>query len=1182
MSETTPPSDPSRDIAVDLLIFADIYIGILNSIQLVYDSLWELGYDVDLEGQQGRGFTVLQKIVLVSEELSGAYQDVVDFAKRPPTKLSEWTKVLKFLGKLGETGLRIYRLAEEEGIDPEAEFGKDFFPSLGRIFAVKALEFSLPQLYHGLVLTTVIRPGSEATLTEHLRDANGKIIRFPHALTEVDFGRLGQVFDDPAQLMKDEYLSEPQPQAAPLTAVSEFEDPQLEQLSKKLFKRLRKFLVSTGANVVFGLKPADWLDFADPLTRQVNERTLSFWYEFLDEKIEVGCSLAFLRQPNGEMSLGVLPFGGFQKDFTVKDWTLQLDATQFIHPFVINGSNESGPGATQTRLAFSLAKDAPQPAADTTQSDDDEAPPDTQLELGRIAIQGGLTFFSELRDAGILVEFSNSKLVVVPEDDGFLRKVIPEKGVNINFDFGIGWSSAFGFYLKGGTGLEVEIPKHLEFAKIFTLTALQLGLHASNTELRGYTALSGKVSLGPFAATVDSIGLQAVWRFSDAPADTRDAFALDLKPPKGVGLKIDAAIGTASIRGSGYLYFDQDKGQYAGVAELAVKSSEYKIAVKAIGIITTSMPDGSEGYSFLLLVSAEWAPVQIGLGFTLNGVGGLIGYNRTMDVAALRLGLRENSLDNVLFPAKPLENAKRIISSANAIFPVQDDRCVFGLMGLFGWGAHNLVTLKLGVLIEVPDPVRLAIVGVVKAAVSKEVAGKEQTVLKLQVNFAGIIDFDRNFFSFDASLFDSTLLSFRLEGDMALRVQWGTPRCFLLSVGGFHPDFNEIPQGFPPMSRLMLPLVDRKRAQVLLTFYLAITPNTFQLGSEVFFFFKISKFNLKGGFAFDALFYSRSNFLVRITAELDISWGSRTLVGVSFKGTFTGTSPWHITGKAKIKFLFWSKTFDIDKTYGEEIDTRLQEIQLLPELTQELQDRRNWQEVTLPAARVLVTVKGEDQSAEEASPPIMLHPTGGVSVSQSVLPLAIRLDKFGSQNVAGVKRFDLQLVDGAGQVLDTVVENDLFAPAMYLNLSDEEKLSRKSYESFPAGIRMKQADHLTVGSFKEKPVRYESKVFDGVETPLKTTVQVEDATLFDFLSKGNTTAQSEVGSTLRFAQLAGASHVSLPAEDYVLVSTRDLTPYTDWARRPSQTEALQLLEDILAEKPELEAQLAVVPAYEIE
>ena len=58
------------------------------------------------------------------------------------------------------------------------------------------------------------------------------------------------------------------------------------------------------------------------------------------------------------------------------------------------------------------------------------------------------------------------------------------------------------------------------------------------------------------------------------------------KPPNGVGLSIDAGV----VKGGGYLYIDSDKGEYAGALELVFAGF---LAVKAIGIITTTMPDGA-------------------------------------------------------------------------------------------------------------------------------------------------------------------------------------------------------------------------------------------------------------------------------------------------------------------------------------------------------------------------------------------------------------------------------------------------------------------------------------------------------------------------------------------------------------------------------------------------------------
>ena len=65
------------------------------------------------------------------------------------------------------------------------------------------------------------------------------------------------------------------------------------------------------------------------------------------------------------------------------------------------------------------------------------------------------------------------------------------------------------------------------------------------------------------------------------------------------------------------------------------------------------MPDGAKGFSLVVIIFAEgFAPIQLGFGFALTGIGGLLAINRTFDEEALRAGLKNHTLDSVLFPAR--------------------------------------------------------------------------------------------------------------------------------------------------------------------------------------------------------------------------------------------------------------------------------------------------------------------------------------------------------------------------------------------------------------------------------------------------------------------------------------------------------------------------------------------------
>ena len=107
-----------------------------------------------------------------------------------------------------------------------------------------------------------------------------------------------------------------------------------------------------------------------------------------------------------------------------------------------------------------------------------------------------------------------------------------------------------------------------------------------------------KGELGPLQAVVEDIGLRLDLTFPP----NRDGnlgvanLALGFKPPNGVGLSIDAGV----VKGGGYLFLDPDAGEYAGAIELTVADF---LSLKAIGLITTKMPDGSSGFSLLVIIT---------------------------------------------------------------------------------------------------------------------------------------------------------------------------------------------------------------------------------------------------------------------------------------------------------------------------------------------------------------------------------------------------------------------------------------------------------------------------------------------------------------------------------------------------------------------------------------------------
>ena len=100
---------------------------------------------------------------------------------------------------------------------------------------------------------------------------------------------------------------------------------------------------------------------------------------------------------------------------------------------------------------------------------------------------------------------------------------------------------------------------------------------------------------------------------------------------------LDAGI----VKGGGYLAVDENG--YAGVLELKMLA----VDVKAIALLNTH---SEAGFSLLLLIFGQFPAIQLSFGFTLTGIGGLIGVQHTASPTALSQGSATAQLDAVLFP----------------------------------------------------------------------------------------------------------------------------------------------------------------------------------------------------------------------------------------------------------------------------------------------------------------------------------------------------------------------------------------------------------------------------------------------------------------------------------------------------------------------------------------------------
>jgi hypothetical protein len=236
----------------------------------------------------------------------------------------------------------------------------------------------------------------------------------------------------------------------------------------------------------------------------------------------------------------------------------------------------------------------------------------------RLAVQGlGISWFAQNPDGpldlGFEAQVQAIRLVLGGGDgDGFLQKVLSGLDVHAEASVTIGMTLLNGFTVQGSGQLAVDVSTHLDLGPV-RVDSLRLAIAPSAEEIGLDAGAVLAVRLGPVRAVVEDVGLRAAVRFQQGnlgPVDIDTAF----KPPVGVGQSIESGV----VTGGGFLSFDPDHGQYAGALQLSVAGV---FTLTAVGLITTRMPDGSPGFSLLLVITAEFGQgIQLGFGFTLLGV----------------------------------------------------------------------------------------------------------------------------------------------------------------------------------------------------------------------------------------------------------------------------------------------------------------------------------------------------------------------------------------------------------------------------------------------------------------------------------------------------------------------------------------------------------------------------------
>ncbi len=772
--------------------------------------------------------------------------------------------------------------------------------------------------------------------------------------------------------------------------------------------------------------------------------------------------------PGGVAGMIVELTGALNWTQTRGPWTLIASSQGTIPVFVV-GPDGLKLAATGSGASFQLVAKR-QAAAPGTPAFVFGPATGSRIELGTPQFAVTLNAAQTVIAVTLSADTGKSALVLDPGDgDGFLSGILPKEGVRADFELGLEWSNERGLTLRGSTGLDVTLPIGLSIGPV-TVPTLHLSLRADDAGLQVEVSAGVGVTIGPVNAVIDRMGIAAAVNFPEAGGNL-GLMQLDsgFKPPSGIGLSIDAR---GVLTGGGFLFHDRAADLYAGVLQLSLKE---RITLTAFGLIATRLPDGSKGYSLIVFITAEgFKPIPLGLGLTLQGIGGMLAIHRTFDETAMREGLKNNTLGTLLFPRDPIRNAPQIIRNLATIFPAKQGSYLLGLLVKLGWFSPTLVTLDLGLIFEFGTRKRLIALGRIQSLLPS----RDNALIRLNLDALGLIDFDEGTVEIDAVLVDSRLAhKFVLTGGMALRARLKGPGAgFVLAIGGFNPNFKP-PAGMPKVERIAIALSSGDNPRLTCEAYYAITSNTIQYGARAELYAAAFGFSVHGDIGYDVLVQlAPFHFLAEFHASLQLKRGSRSLFKVSLAGALQGPRPLRVSGKASFEIFWCDFSIRFDKTLvSGERPPPPPAVDVLAELKRALSSNESWS-TQLPLHRQHgVTLRKLAPGAN-----VVLDPLGNLVVKQQIVPLNAGrdIDTFGGAPVAGARRFQVGATLGGGAQQVTFVKEG-FAPAQFFAMSDDEKISSPSFVDMDAGLVFgSEAVVFAPAQAVASPLEYETVLID--------------------------------------------------------------------------------------------------------
>jgi len=307
--------------------------------------------------------------------------------------------------------------------------------------------------------------------------------------------------------------------------------------------------------------------------------------------------------------------------------------------------------------------------------------------------------------------------------------------------------------------------------------------------------------------------------------------------------------------------------------------------------------------------------------------------------------------------------------------------------------------------------------------------------------------------------------------------------------------------------------------------------------------------------------------------------GSSVICGIAVRGSLSGPTPWDVKGDASITILFFEISIGFHVTWGDppgSADKPKED--LIERLKAEIAENSNWK-AELPANSSMHVTLKKITLTEDKADRLIVHPFGELSFSERLVPLGIKIDKFGSKVPKDVDKFTIK---PSGSDVNAVTLKEQFAPEQFFSISDSEKLSRPSFESMESGFKIKGNAAVVMPIGVTKSVDYEisylrkkkfSIVFAGIYKLAKG--------LFQRSMRASAVFQSSMSKQRNKVSAINAEPVKVVQPEYAIANMSDLKLHGVDLQVGSYAEANAKLQELVAQDPALKKKIQIVGIHEL-